>query len=158
MAGNVNTKFPTHIAKFPDITPPAGYEVAGFPGFVPVEGFTHAGHHSSGQMIKRTDGMLPVQEPDPVGITLDQKMVARVNKIAGQGLLKDKKIECIELARSGDSKHTESFKQVLEGVSIERSGDMVVVLYQRYTDTSYGDDSSPPEEGGYDFLEQKKLG
>ena len=156
MADNLNTEFPTHIVKFPDIDVPDGYKVASFSGYMPARTFTRAGHHSTGQMIKRSDGMLPIQEPDPVYITLNEKLLARLSKICGVGLLKDKKIKCIELARNDDDEHTESFEMELEGVSLERQGEGVMVLYQKYTDKSYNGDEAP-DEGGYDFLKQKKL-
>lgn len=156
MADNLNTAFPTFIVKFPDVDVPTGYNVASFSGYMPAQKFTRAGHHSSDKMIQRSDGMLPIQEPDPVYITLNEKLMARVSKLCGIGLLKGKKIQCIELARKDANEHTESFEMELEGVTLERQGQGVSVLYQKYTDKSYNGDLAP-DEGGYDFLLQKKL-
>jgi hypothetical protein len=152
---NLNTEFPDYIVKFPDVTVPKGYRVDSYVGYVPVKGFTKAGHHSRGETV-RSDGMLPVQWPDPVVISLTPKLMARVNAICGKGLLKGEKIHCIHLARNDSDEHTESFEMELVGVSLEKQGDSVVVLYQKYTDKSHNGDD-PPDEGGYDFLKQKKL-
>lgn len=155
MSDNLNTKFPEFIVKFPNVDVPDAYKVKGFSGFMPAESFTKAGHHSVGD-IARSDGMLPVQQPTPVFITLNEKLRARVAKICGRGLLEDKKIKCIQLARKSEAKHTESFEMELEGVTLERTDAGVMVLYQRYTDVSHNGDEAP-DEGGYDFLEQKFL-